>query len=337
MKNHLGRALALLLALALLAAACGGDNDATPSESTDGEAETLAGEGLVIGYAGLSSEFPFVADVNAGLQSAADAIGAELIILDNAFDPQVALTNADLLIQQGANVIIEFQTDEAIAPALCEKFATADLDTKVIAIDIPHEPCAAFYGADNRAAGAIAGEQLALIAQERWGSIDKVVLLSLPQSGELVVSRTLGYVDGIREVFPDFDDADVIDVDGGGGLEASLTVMQDLLATLTDSDRIVVGAVNDPSAVGALRAIQGAGREDAFLIGGQNATIEGRVEICNNSSVFVGSVGYFPENYGQDLVDLAVRLHNGETIDDFNFVDHVWIDNSNIREFYPNC
>ena len=55
----------------------------------------------MIGYAGLSSQFPFVADVNAGLEAAAAEAGAELIVLDNEYDPQVALSNADILIQRG--------------------------------------------------------------------------------------------------------------------------------------------------------------------------------------------------------------------------------------------
>ena len=234
-------------------------------------------------------------------------------------------------------MIIEFQTDVGIAPALCEKFDAAGLGDKVIAIDIPHDPCAAFYGANNPLAGEIAGEALALAAQEKWGEVNKLVLLALPQSGELVVSRTDGYITGVQKVFPDFSEADVIEVDGQGALEPSLAVMQDVLTTLGDESNILVGAVNDPSAVGALRAISAAGRDDDFLVGGQNATIEGRVEICNNSPVFIGSVGYFPENYGSDLVELAVALHNGESIEPFNYVEHEWVDNSNIREFYPNC
>lgn len=309
---------------------------APASQAVATEAPSANAEPIVIGYAGLSSEFPFVADVNTGLQAAADAAGATLLIDDNKFDPQVALTNADDLINRGADVIIEFQTDASIAPALCDKFTAANL--KVIAIDIPHPPCAAFFGANNRLAGAIAGENLAKAAQAKWGAApDKLVLLALPQSGELVVSRTDGYVDGVRKVFPDFPDAKVVKVDGKGALQPSLEVMQNLMATLVNDKHVIVGAVNDPSIVGAQRAIEAAGRSDDFLLAGQNATIESRVEICNNSPVMIGSVGYFPEKYGESLVPLALKLVAGEEIPADNYIDHKWIDNKNLREFYPNC
>jgi ribose transport system substrate-binding protein len=317
----------ILAVAALLATACNrGDGDSASTNNT-----------FTIGYAGLSSEFPFVADVNRGLAAAAKKAGLKLIELDNKYDPQVALSNADTLVLRKVDVVIEFQTDAQIAPALCEKFKAAGLDDKVIAIDIPQEPCSIFFGANNRQAGQIAGEELAKAAKAKWGSIDKLVLLELPQSGELVRSRTDGYLDGVRKVFPDFPAAKVIKVDGKGGLEPSLTAMQNLLPTLAGDQHIVLGAVNDPSAVGALRAIQSAGRAASFLIGGQNATIEARQEICNNSSTFIGSVGYFPENYGEKLVELAQKLHDGQKVADDVYVDHQWVNNASIRKFYPTC
>ncbi|HEX8631129.1 MAG TPA: sugar ABC transporter substrate-binding protein [Catenuloplanes sp.] len=321
-----GAAVALVAAV-LVVSACNRDT---------GGAKTGA-DSFTIGYAGLSSEFPFVADVNRGLDTAAKKAGLNLITLDNKYDPQIALSNADTLVLRKSGVIIEFQTDAKIAPALCQKFEAAGLGKKVIAIDIPHPPCATFFGANNLLAGQMAGEELAKAAKTKWGGVDKLVLLELPQSGELVKQRTDGYIDGVKKVFPDFTDAKVVKVDGKGALEASLTAMQNLLPTLGADKRILLGAVNDPSAVGALRAIQSAGRTKDFLIGGQNATIEARQEICNNSETFIGTVGYFPEKYGEKLVELAQKLHKGEAVPPNVYIEHQWISNKNIRDSYPTC
>jgi ribose transport system substrate-binding protein len=326
-KPRIATALAVA-AVVLTATACNRDN---------GDGGDAAGDSYTIGYAGLSSEFPFVADVNRGLDTAAKKAGVSLITLDNKYDPQVALSNADTLVLRKSNVIIEFQTDAKIAPALCQKFDAAGLAKKVIAIDIPHPPCATFFGADNLRAGQMAGEELAKAAKAKWGSVDKLVLLELPQSGELVKQRTDGYIEGVRKVFPDFTDAKVVKVDGKGALEASLTATQNLLPKLAADKHILLGAVNDPSAVGALRAIQSAGRSADFLIGGQNATIEARQEICNNSTTFIGTVGYFPERYGEKLVELAGKLHRGESVPANVYVEHQWINNKNIRDSYPTC
>lgn len=315
--------IALLGCVSVGLAACGDDGG---SDSASG--------GFTVGYAGLSNEFPFVADVNRGLEESAEAEGLELITLDNQLDPQVALQNADTLIQRNADVVIEFQTDQSIAGSLCEKFKSGGLDTKVIAIDIPHPPCAKFFGVNNAEAGTLAGEKLAEEAKERWGGLDRLVLLELPQSGELVLSRTNSYVDGIQKIFPDFSEEQVIRLDGKNTLEDSRAALENVMSKLSGDQHIGVGVVNDASGVGALRAIQAAGREDSFMIAGQTGTEEGRNEICAGSEVYIGSVAYFPEKYGEQLIDLAIRVQAGEDVPDDTYATIEWLNADNISEFY---
>ncbi len=312
---------------------------ATPAGAADCPAATptsgAAPDGLVVGYAGLSGEFPFVQDVNAGLERAAECFGVELIIADNEYDPQKALEVADNLITRGIGVAIEFQTDVGVAPALCAKFEEAEIP--VIAIDIPH-PCAVFFGADNLTAGRIGGENLARVAQERWGGdVDALVALELPQSGELPQQRIDGAIEAAQAALPSLTDDKIVRVDGKGSLEGSLTAMQDVLTRLGDADHILVTAINDPSAVGALRAVEQAGRTDQVLIAGQNATIEARDEICAGTDAFVGSVAYFPDRYGDQLIPLAIDLANGVEPPDAVYVDHLWIDAANIDQYYPDA
>jgi ribose transport system substrate-binding protein len=293
-------------------------------------------EPITVGYAGLSGEFPFVQDVNGGLQRVADCLNVNLIITDNEYDPQVALTNADTLVTRGVNVAIEFQTDVGVAPAICSKFEAANIP--VIAIDIPQEPCAIFFGANNLEAGKIGGRHLGQMAQERWGGdVDALVLLELPQSGPLPQQRMDGAAEGVKEVLPNLTDDKIIRVDGKGNLEDSRTVFQDVLTRLSDADHILVSAINDPSAVGALRAAEAANRTEDVMIAGQNATIEARTEICRDTPAFIGSVAYFPDRYGDYLIPLAIELANGEQVPDQVLINHLWIDRANIEQFYPDA
>lgn len=295
--------------------------------------EQPAQERITVGYAGLSGEFPFVQDVNRGLQRVADCLNVDLIILDNKYDPQVALQNADTLITRQVDVAIEFQTDVGVAPAICQKFEQANIP--VIAIDIPH-PCAVFFGANNLEAGKIGGRNLARVANERWGGeVDALVLLELPQSGPLPQQRMDGAAQGAMEGLPGLTEDKIIRVDGKGTLEDSRRVFADVLTRLSDKHHILVSAINDPSAVGALRAAEQAGRTNDVIIAGQNATIEARTEICKDNPAFIGSVAYFPDRYGDRLIPLAIRLANGEQVPDQVYIDHLWIDRSNIEQFYP--
>ncbi len=341
LRDHLGVAIAVMATL-LVGSVAGNAQDATPSPMAQAtptvpdacQTETPTEERITVGYAGLSGEFPFVQDVNNGLQRVADCLNVELIITDNEYDPQVALTNADTLVTRGVDVAIEFQTDVGVAPAICNKFDAAGIP--VIAIDIPHEPCATFFGANNLEAGKIGGRNLGRVAQERWGGdVDALVLLELPQSGELPQQRMEGAALGVQEVLPNLTDDKIIRVDGKGALDPSRTVFADVLTRLSDADHILVSAINDPSAVGALRAAEAAGRTDDVLIAGQNATIEARTEICRANPAFIGSVAYFPDRYGDYLIPLAIRLAGGEEPPDEVLIDHLWIDRANIEEYYP--
>ena len=61
---------------------------------------------------------------------------------------------------------------------------------------------------------------------------------------------------------------------------------------------VLVGAANDPSALGAVRAFQEAGRVATCAIVGQNAEPDARAELREERTPFIGSVAFFPERYG---------------------------------------
>jgi len=54
--------------------------------------------------------------VSTGLQRAAAAQGLELICVDNRYNAKIAQRNADVLVREKVDLVIEFQTDEHIAP-----------------------------------------------------------------------------------------------------------------------------------------------------------------------------------------------------------------------------
>jgi ribose transport system substrate-binding protein len=94
-----------------------------------------------IGYAEQGQDTSFDREVRQGLTRAAEQKQVELIVVDNRYQPKIALRTADHLIREQVDLVIEFQTDEVIAPAIASKYMEANIP--FIAIDIPHppEPC----------------------------------------------------------------------------------------------------------------------------------------------------------------------------------------------------
>jgi len=104
----------------------------------------------------------------------------------------------------------------------------------------------------------------------------------------------------------------------------------------SNARRILVGAVNDPSALGALRAFQEAGRADDCAIAGQNAEPETRAELRAPHTRLIASVAYFPEKYGEGLIRLALDILGGKPAPPAIFTTHQIITPDNVDHFYPN-
>ncbi len=286
-----------------------------------------------IGYAAQSTEFAFSRDVTGSIRRAAAQAEVDLVLVDNRYSPKVALRNAEMLIRERVNLIIEFQTDEHVAPEISARYLEASIP--VIAVEIPH-PGAVYYGANNYGAGLIGGRYLGRWARSQWkGEVDQVILLELSMAGPLPRSRLTGTVAGIKDVLPGLEDSRIVFLNGNGQFGHSLEVVRKHLR-LTKAGRVLVSAINDPSVLGALRAFEESGRSHDCAVMGQNASSEARAELRRQGSRLIGSVAYFPERYGQGILALALDMLQGKPVPPAVFVKHQLVTPQNVDQIYPN-
>ena len=102
------------------------------------------------------------------------------------------------------------------------------------------------------------------------------------------------------------------------------------------SKRTLVGAANDSSALGALRAFEEAGRAQECVIVGQNGEPEARAELRLPNTRLIASVAYFPEKYGDGLLRLALDILARKAAPPAMFTTHQVITPENVDHFYPN-
>ena len=124
-------------------------------------------------------------------------------------------------------------------------------------------------------------------------------------------------------------------LDGDGKFGESFEAMRRHLR-YSKSRRSLVGAINDPSALGALRAFQEAGRTDSCAIVGHNASPEGRAELREPGTRLVGSVAYFPEKYGAEIVAVALDILHRKAVPPAVFVKHQLVTPETVNHIYPN-
>jgi ribose transport system substrate-binding protein len=205
----------------------------------------------------------------------------------------------------------------------------------VIAMHIPM-PGATYFGIDNYSAGRIAGEAAGRYAVENWGGqVDYVLSLDLPQSGPVPAARMQGQLEGIRH-FCKVPDERVIHIDSKNTFDEAYSRVRDTLPKLVGCHHNIVIAINDPTVLGAIEATREANRQDDFVFVGQNADAGGRKEIRRPGTCLLGSVAYFPEKQGEQVLQTALEILAGKQVPPAVYIDHVWITPDNISAYYSS-
>ena len=288
-----------------------------------------------IGYASQGQDSSFGEEVHRGLVRAAERERLELIVVDNRYQPKIALKNAELLIRDRVDLVIEFQTDESMAPAIAAKYDEAKIP--LIAIDIPH-PGATYFGANNYEAGLLAGRYLGKWARQVWnGRVDEILLRGAGP-GRVASGVTQSRRHG-RHPRSDSRSRGL-----AGGVDRRRRAIQDGARTraAAPARRRAPGAcwsaaANDPSALGAARAFEEAGRAGDCAIAGQNAEPDARAELRRAADAARGVDRLLSREVRRRL-DSARPRHprRAAPCHPAAFVKHQVITRENVEHFYPN-
>ena len=196
----------------------------------------------------------------------------ELLSLDNRYDPDIAIQNAEEFVAKRVDLVLEFQVEERVAPRVAHIFKKADIP--LVAIDVPH-PNATYFGVDNFDVGYEAGALLAQHALRKWkGKVDWILGVGFSEAGSFVEARVTGAFDGIRERMPELPPDRFMRLEGRGMRQPSQIAVADFLRSQRRGQRILVAAATDSSALGVLEAARQADREQEFAIAGQDCIPE---------------------------------------------------------------
>jgi ribose transport system substrate-binding protein len=289
-----------------------------------------------IGFSNLCDKHVFAATVREGLEQAVAAHpNLRLICRDNDFDTDRAMQNARELAAAKVDLGIIYHLDERANPLVANILLRAGIP--VITVDIPIAPWITFFGVNNEEAGRLIGAELGRWIKQHWGGqVDKIVILTDNRVLDEIRKRTdyalITLADWVR-----FSSDDVLHLDSGNthdiAYERSLPVLQRWGAY----HRIAVIGMNDETAIGALDAARALGRESDVAVAGQGADSLALAELRSPNSRLIASVAYFPERYGERLVELALRFFRGEKLERRYTISHVCITRSNLADFYPSA
>ena len=284
-----------------------------------------------IGYAGLSNDVAISVAIAKSLRKAAAAMTMDLFVLDNREDPGIAVENARRLVREQVSVAIEFQNNADVAPVIADVFGTAGIP--VIALHIP-QPGAVYFGPDNYRAGWTAGTALAEHAISRWRTgFDFVLLMDIPQGGPALRSRMTGVLGALEHAMGGTPATKVLRIDSHPTREESKHAVLACLREQSSTRRILISAVSDDNALAASDAVRELSLAKNCAIVGHDGTDEALREISQPGSPLVGTVAFFPEQYGRQLTDLAASILRGDSVPPAVHVPHQLITRGNVRQF----
>jgi ribose transport system substrate-binding protein len=286
---------------------------------------------LTIGFTNLTEKSSFTVRVREGLEAAvAPYPHVKLITRDNDMDNDQAMRNARDLAEAPVDVAILFHVDERAAPTIANVLLRRHIP--VITIDIPIAPWVIYFGANNEQAGLLAGAALGKWIRAHWDSrVDKIVVMSEHRVLAEVRKRLDFALVALRDAMV-FSPDDVLFLDSGNLRETAAERFAPILTRWSAHRKIAVIGFNDETALGALDAARAVGREGDLVAVGQGADAA-ISEFRKPDTRLIASTAYFPERYGAHLLDLARRMHAGETVPRKNYIAHEIITPDNVREY----
>ena len=297
------------------------------------------GQGKRLGFASIYGTQPFCIAVEQNIIRQARLAGFhenDLILLDNQYDPTVALKNAEIMLSKQPDIFIEYQADIKVNNMIATQLAEANIP--IIAVDTPL-PGAPFMGCNDWQAAILGGEHMAHLIEERWGSldsVDNVILLQNPVGGEMTMLRSEGFATALTQKFGPEAEEKIVRVDGGmGGTEQAKLAMDDILASYPNSTRFAITSLNEETMSGVIVSLQSAGRWDPeniiiITLGVDNL---GKLQIRKGWSD--AGVTFFPEKYGEYIIPAACAILQGAPVPSHMYVENLVITKENIDEFYP--
>jgi ribose transport system substrate-binding protein len=297
--NRMSKVSALVGGLTVASMALAGCTEEQQAPGADEPDTTIESVALMVQDAGN----PFFAAMTAGVEQAAEELGASFTAQDGRQDLAVQNEQIDAFIQQGLDILLLNAVDsEGIGPAVQR---AVDAGITVVAVDVGATNAQATVTTDNVQAGELACQHLV----DAIGNQGEILIVD-----GTPITSIQDRMTGCQQVLDQNPNVRVVGhQNGNNGRDEALTLTTDMLTATPD----VVGifAVNDPTALGAILAAEQAGITD-LVVTGVDGSPDAVEEMSQPNTMFRATSAQDPAELGRTGLDMAVRLREGETLEE---------------------
>jgi len=316
LRRRIALATVSAASIALVAAACT-SNTPTTEETGDGGGGSAneavsdndaPGDPIVIGFSAPAADHGWMGAITTAAEAeAAEYEDVELRVADGTNDVNVQISQIEGFINDGVDAIVLLPFDGA---ALTE-VATKAMEAGIPVINVDREFSSPFAArstvlGDNYGMGVSAGQY---ICEQLGDNPDAVVaeiagIDSLP----LTQDRSQGFEDALSDCGLDVDNRVAADFTVQGGEAATANLLQ--AAPQIDA----IWNHDDDQGVGVLSAIENAGRDEFFMVGGAGSQ-QVMEHIQSGDSVLQATVVY-PSTQAADGIKLARLVAHEKNMSD---------------------
>jgi ribose transport system substrate-binding protein len=268
----------------------------------DDTASSPAG-GRLFGVSFQTMNNPFFVDLNEGIKEVVEAHGDRLVTLDAQFNSLKQKNDvSDMVLQRAAGIFINPVNWEGIKGSLLQARRKG---IPCIIVDAPAkdaELALCTVASDNIEAGRMAARALAEV-----NPAAKVVILHLSPN-KACIDRVAGF----KEELAKHPEMEILDIqEGKGTTEGARPVMRDLLGRFPELDAAF--PINDPSALGAISALESAGKLGDVTV----VTVDGSQEGIKavQAGKLLSTSAQFPNEIGRISAEMMYKHLEGEPVE----------------------
>ncbi len=263
----------------------------------------------IIGVSLLTMTNPFFRDLGEAMKAEAAKHGMEVLLTAGEFDAAKQRNQvADFIVRRVDAIVLSPCDSRAVGTAIAEaNKAGIPVFTADIATLAPGVKVESHIATDNLGGGRLAAQALI----EALGGSGKVAILDHPEA-ESVLLRTRGFEEELTRQKKDkgVTIEIVARLPGGGAKDKSFKAAEDLLQAHPDLKGIF--AINDPSALGAVAALEKAGKLSQIKIVGFDGMPEGKQAI-KEGKIYADPI-QFPDRIGRQAIQNIVKYLAGDEV-----------------------
>lgn len=247
---------------------------------------------------------PFFVDLKSGIESEAQKLGYDVVVLDSQNDPAKEVSNMEDISVKDVDVVLlnPVDSDSAIASVMVAN----NLDLPVITVDRASNggKVVAHVASDNKEGGKMAAKYL----EEQLGNNANIVELEGIAGSSATRDRGAGFDNEIKNTNLKIITKQSADFDRTKGL----SVMENIIQSKGNIDAVF--AQNDEMALGAMKALEDANMKDVLVVG-FDATDDAVASVQKGD--MAATIAQQPKLIGKTAVNLTHRFLSGEKVESF--------------------